>query len=354
MCGKKSINPINIKISKAAKLLLAACFFMQGASFGQLKWVNVDSLFQPLPKGFHVYKTTDSLDGKPFIAYYAEANLKDRKLDFTTDTTFKRRFTPQQFYEKNNKPLLVVNGTFFSFTTNQNLNLVIKDGKLVSYNVHTIAGKGKDTLTYRHPLGSAIGISKKRKADIAWLATDSSKKYSYAAQRVMAFAKDSSTSFRVDSIKSLKLKYFSNGPLDGNVSLRGLNRAFKKWKMKAAIGGGPVLLQNGEIKITNEEELKFTGRAIDDKHPRTAMGYTNDNKLIILVVQGRFRGIAEGASLKQEAQILKDLGCPEALNLDGGGSSCMLINGKETIKPSDKEGQRAVPAVFTITNIDFN
>jgi exopolysaccharide biosynthesis protein len=42
------------------------------------------------------------------------------------------------------------------------------------------------------------------------------------------------------------------------------------------------------------------------------------------------------------------LGCVEALNLDGGGSSCMLINGKETIWPSDKGQQRAVPAVFII------
>ena len=111
----------------------------------------------------------------------------------------------------------------------------------------------------------------------------------------------------------------------------------------------PVLLQNGEIKITNNEERKFGGKAINDKHPRTAMGYTKDNKLIILVVQGRFANIAEGASLTQEAQILKDLGCVEALNLDGGGSSCLLVNGKETIKPSDKAGeQRAIPAVFII------
>jgi exopolysaccharide biosynthesis protein len=43
-----------------------------------------------------------------------------------------------------------------------------------------------------------------------------------------------------------------------------------------------------------------------------------------------------------------DLGCVEAMNLDGGGSSCMLVNGKETIKPSDKEGQRPVPAVLAI------
>jgi exopolysaccharide biosynthesis protein len=118
--------------------------------------------------------------------------------------------------------------------------------------------------------------------------------------------------------------------------------------MNTAVGGGPVLLQNGEIKITNEEELKFAGKAINDKHPRTAMGYTKDGKLIILVTQGRYPGIAEGATLNDEAQILKDLGCREALNLDGGGSSCMLINGKNTITPSEKEIQRPVPAVFLI------
>ena len=51
--------------------------------------------------------------------------------------------------------------------------------------------------------------------------------------------------------------------------------------------------------------------------------------------------------LHKKLKFLKDLGCIEALNLDGGGSSCLLINGKETIKPSDKT-QRAVPAVFII------
>ncbi|HKO81064.1 MAG TPA: phosphodiester glycosidase family protein, partial [Chitinophagaceae bacterium] len=63
--------------------------------------------------------------------------------------------------------------------------------------------------------------------------------------------------------------------------------------------------------------------------------------------EGRNPGIAEGVTLVQLAQIFKDLGCWEALNLDGGGSSCMLVSGKETIKPSDKK-QRPVPAVFII------
>ena len=56
----------------------------------QVKWVNVDADFGPLPTNFHVYKTTDSLDGKPFIAYYAEALLKDKNLIFDTDTKIGR------------------------------------------------------------------------------------------------------------------------------------------------------------------------------------------------------------------------------------------------------------------------
>jgi hypothetical protein len=323
--------------------------FSGKALYAQIKWVNVDYLFAPLPNNFHVYKTTDSLEGKPFVAYYAEVKLKDRQLHFTTDTTYKRRLTPQQFFEKNNQPLLVVNGTFFSFTTNQNLNVVIKDGEMISYNVHTIAGKGKDTLTYRHPLGSAIGIDKKRNADVAWVYTDSIKSFPYGIQRPCKSYKDSSA--------NLSFSYLSNSIIvipdyyDGR-HIEMLPQ-LRKWKMKTAIGGGPVLVQNGAIKITNNEELKFADKAIDDKHPRTCMGYTADGRLIVMVIQGRSPGIAEGASLTQQAQLLVNLGCVEALNLDGGGSSCMLINGKETIRPSDKEGERAVPAVFIIKSNSF-
>ena len=306
----------------------------------QVKWQNVDSLFGPLTKNFHVYKCTDSLDGKPFIGYYIQAKLKDKKLHFTTDTTLKRRYTPQQFYQKNNQPLLVVNGTFFSFETNQNLNLVVKNSKIVSYNVHSIAGRGKDTLTYRHPLGSAIGIDKKRRADVAWVFTDSVfKRKSYAIQNTFNPPKDSFSSYKFS-----KANYYNS-----ILYTSGIEYFLKKWKVTSAIGGGPVLLQNAEIKITNNEELKFSGKTgLTDKHPRTAMGYTANGYLIIMVVEGRNPGVADGVTLPQLAKLFKEIGCVEALNLDGGGSSCMLINGKETIRTSDKTGQRAVPAVFII------
>ncbi|MFZ9387339.1 MAG: phosphodiester glycosidase family protein, partial [Chitinophagaceae bacterium] len=128
----------------------------------------------------------------------------------------------------------------------------------------------------------------------------------------------------------------------------GKRSGMQKWKMKTAIGGGPVLLQDGNVIISNNEELKFAGKAILDRHPRTAIGYTRNNKIIILVIEGRNPGRAQGATLEQEAIIFKELDCLEAINLDGGGSSCMLLNGLETIRVSDKTGQRPVPAVFLI------
>jgi hypothetical protein len=307
-----------------AALLFLAPFF----SIAQLQWKTVDSLFGPLPASMHVYRTNDSLDGKPNIAYYVSVDLKDKSLNITTQVGNGKRLTPSQYFDQEKKPLLVMNCTFFEFVHNSNQNIVVKDGKMAAFQVHSIAGRGKDTFTYRHAFGSAIGIAKNRKADVAWIYNDSSAAYPYASQAVI-------DNFR-DSIQNLtRNAMLSKG-------------AFKKWKMKTAVGGGPVLLQNGEVLITNNQELKFTGKAINDKHPRTAMGYTGDGKLIFLVIEGRFPNKAEGATLTQVANMLKDIGCVEGLNLDGGGSSCLLINGKETIKPSDKEGQRAVPAVVLI------
>jgi exopolysaccharide biosynthesis protein len=323
------------------KKFLVLTFFTVSSchSFAQLKWQNVDSIYQPLPAGVHIYFTDTPIDTTPFRAFYLIADISDKRLEFTADTSRDRRLTPSVFYQRNNKPLVVVNCSFFSYETNRSLNTVIMNGKLVAYNQHTIAGRGKDTFTYRHPFVGALGIRKDRTADVAWLYTDSSFKTAFASEKAIVPIKDSSM-----TISSKKV--FSYWFPSTVASYRGSIK-HAEWKMETAVGGGPVLVQNGEIAISNNEELKFAGKAINDKHPRTAIGYTRDNKLIILVIEGRNKA-AHGATLIQEAQIFKELGCLEALNLDGGGSSCMLVNGKETIKISDAAGQRSVPAVFLI------
>lgn len=326
---------------KLLRPAIFCCFFLLTTmgSFAQLHWVKVDSLFQPLPQSVHVFFTNAELDGRPFRAYYIIADLKDKSLQFATDTTYKRRLTPAQFFEKNNEPLLVVNTTFFSFETNQNLNLVVKNGKTVGYNRATQALKGKDTLKYAHVFSSAIGIAKNRTADVVWTYTDSSLSKPLRMQCPVPPIIDS------NEYLAPQAAIYQTALVQGHSG--NLRKMLKKWKVQAAVGGGPVLVQNGNIVITNNEERRFAGKAINDKHPRTAMGYTSDHKLIILAIEGRNPGAA-GASLTQEAAILKSIGCIEALNLDGGGSSCMLVNGKETIVPSDKK-QRAVPAVFLVS-----
>ena len=190
--------------------------------------------------------------------------------------------------------------------------------------------RGKDTGNYYKFTRSAIGISKKRTADVAWLFTDSAKRFATAFE-------DMPVSWKSQNLENSETEFLDHS--------KGVHH---KWKMKTAIGGGPTLLHNGEINITNDLERMFSGKGKFDLHPRTAMGYTKDNHLIVLVVEGRNNRVAEGASLVHLANIFISLGCVEALNLDGGGSSCLLINGIETIKPSDKEGERPVPGVFIV------
>jgi exopolysaccharide biosynthesis protein len=162
---------------------------------------------------------------------------------------------------------------------------------------------------------------------VAWLLTDTAKRWPYAFQERPIIAKGGKTDPAIADLQTID--------------------RWKYWKMETAMGGGPVLVHDGAIFITHKEEQLYVNGQ-NDIHPRTAMGYTRNRRLIILVIQGRSPGVAEGATLEETARIMLELGCEEALNLDGGGSSCMLINGKETIQPSDKEGQRPIPSVFIV------
>ena len=93
---------------------------------------------------------------------------------------------------------------------------------------------------------------------------------------------------------------------------------------KHIISGGPYLMKQGEIYIdTNAEKLNgITGR-----NPRTAIGYTKDNTMIMVTIEGRKEG-SSGVTLKELANIMKKLDCYEAINLDGGSSTVMYLQGK--------------------------
>ena len=89
------------------------------------------------------------------------------------------------------------------------------------------------------------------------------------------------------------------------------------------ISGGPYLMKNGKIFIDASAE-KLT--AVAGKNPRTAIGYTKDNVMIIVTVDGRKEG-SSGLTLQELAYLMKSLGCYEAINLDGGSSTAMYAGG---------------------------
>jgi hypothetical protein len=88
------------------------------------------------------------------------------------------------------------------------------------------------------------------------------------------------------------------------------------------------------------------------RHPRTAIGFNAGNqRLVLVVVDGRQPNVSEGVSEEELAKLMVEFGCSEAINLDGGGSSVMLLRGSDgelrfINRSSDKTGVRPVPVVF--------
>ena len=100
------------------------------------------------------------------------------------------------------------------------------------------------------------------------------------------------------------------------------------------ISGGPYLVKNGEKFIDTKEQKLL---AIGGRNPRTAIGYTADNKLILVAVDGR-ENSSIGLTLNELANLMKELGCTNAMNLDGGGSTVMYVNGRIVNKPQTQGG----------------
>lgn len=107
------------------------------------------------------------------------------------------------------------------------------------------------------------------------------------------------------------------------------------------LGGGPQLIKGGKIDITNAQE-KILPAFRNDRHPRTAIAKLTSGKLLLLTVDGRQPGISVGMSLDMLATLLLEFGASEAINLDGGGSTTMVVRDRVVNRPSDSTGERPV------------
>lgn len=119
------------------------------------------------------------------------------------------------------------------------------------------------------------------------------------------------------------------------------------------LGGGPTLVKNSTINITYNQEVFFgSGVPYDTKDPRTAVGYTANNHVIMLVADGRKSSWSEGLTLPELAQLMIDLNCVEAMNLDGGGSTQMAVGNSLINKPEGGTYQRPIPTILAVVWAD--
>jgi len=105
-----------------------------------------------------------------------------------------------------------------------------------------------------------------------------------------------------------------------------------------AIGGGPTLVVDGQVKEWKGVRLR---------HPRTAIGW-NQDYLFLVEVDGRQLGLSLGMTLPELSDYLVKLGCQEAMNLDGGGSATCWVYGHVMNSPSQGRERPAANALVLL------
>jgi large repetitive protein len=105
------------------------------------------------------------------------------------------------------------------------------------------------------------------------------------------------------------------------------------------VGGFPLLLRDGAAAYGVPEVRPAFG---EQRHPRTAVGIRPDGTVLLVVVDGRRPEYSDGMTLAELADLMRELGARDALNLDGGGSTTLVLGGRVVNRPTDAAGERPV------------
>ena len=111
------------------------------------------------------------------------------------------------------------------------------------------------------------------------------------------------------------------------------------------VGGTPILVQDSEIVAEECSE------ALCRRHPRTAIGVNAKGQILLVVIDGRRKG-SRGATLVELAEVMRGFNAVQALNLDGGGSTTMVVKGKVMNVPSDGNERKVSSAVLVLNGPD--
>jgi hypothetical protein len=279
------------------------------------------------PEGIELYTFDGVYEGKKTKMYCLGVNPKSQAIEFKPVMSSTAKKLSDFNKDETGKVLACINGGYFS--GNQSFSLVKYNNTAVqSANIKVLNRILNGVSTQYFPTRAAFGINSTGDASTAWIyhvGTGNDLIYQYPTPNQNAEG---------TAPKPIPTETFPSG---GAV-----------WNIASAIGGSPMLLRNGNTTISDVEELISINNTTS--RPRTAIGYTNSNVMLMLVVEGDNTDAGyEGMNLVQLAGALKALGCSNAINLDGGGSSSMIVGNQLLNRPGNLNGaERAIVSAVLI------
>jgi exopolysaccharide biosynthesis protein len=127
------------------------------------------------------------------------------------------------------------------------------------------------------------------------------------------------------------------------------------------VNAGPTLLLKGQPVRQDAAEGWAMGVLAEPAHtllmhdwinrrnPRTAIGVRADGTVLLVVVDGHRHNASVGVTIDELRQLMASLGAVDAVNLDGGGSSAMVLRERLVNRPSDLDGERKVGDAILFT-----
>ena len=270
-----------------------------------------------LPEGIEIYEGMNN--DIPLRAWAAVIDFSNTKINVKvlSSNDFDRCETPQQFLNNNNGARLIINGGYFirDKDPTKHVGLLKTNGNLEEAASHTVY---RDGIRYYINRG-AFGILNNGDIDISWCSTKNDSIFSWEKPI------GNRPGYPIDSLSFKESKF---------------------WDAANALHAGPVLINDKNIMVTVEEEV-FFNTPVAGVQPRSAIGYTDDNKIIMMVVDGR-QQISRGVYLEELAILMDQFNCVEALNLDGGGSSAIVADDRLINKPSGRSSQREIMSAIGV------
>jgi hypothetical protein len=131
------------------------------------------------------------------------------------------------------------------------------------------------------------------------------------------------------------------------LALRAGARTVDPAEHDAILGGGPRLLTAGRVTVAAVAE-GFDRASVTTRAPRTLAGLDARGRVLLVAVDGRRAGWSAGVSLREAGAVMRALGARDAMGLDGGGSTTLVVRGRVVNRPADGSERAVSDAVAVV------